>query len=193
MRIRQVKPAFWTDAVVAALPAPARLFYIGLWMVADDAGWLRWDPSQIANELYGYESRKRRERDVETYLALLVDAKRVVIHPCGHVEVPKLTTHQHLSVTSKQVRTIQKEHADCRGSDGKPTETRDNPRKPAETRESPAVKVKGNGKVNGNGKGDGGGKVNVNVKGSARPLAPEGAVALTDEDLPDHLRVVVLS
>ena len=52
MRIRQVKPAFWTDARIAALPAPARLFYIGLWMVADDAGWLRWDPSQIANELY---------------------------------------------------------------------------------------------------------------------------------------------
>lgn len=185
MRIRQVKPAFWTDARVAALPAPARLFYIGLWMVADDAGWLRWDVSQIANELYGYESRRKRERDVETYLALLVTAERVVVHPCGHVEVPKLTTHQHLSVVSKQVRTYQREHADCLPS---PAVTREHPRKPAETRDSPAVNVKGNGKVNGNGKGDGDGKGKGN--GSARAGEPDGPRTLTNEDLPEFLKVV---
>jgi len=186
MRIRQVKPAFWADARIAALPAPARLFYIGLWMTADDAGWLRWDPSQIANELYGYESRKRRERDVCAFLALLVEAKRVVVHDCGHVEIPTMVAHQHLSVASKQVRTIWREHSECPRP---PAGTRDDPPTPAETRDSPAVKVKGNGKVNVNGNGDGGGK--VNGKGSARPLAPEGAVALTDEEeLPPFLRVV---
>jgi len=189
MRIRQVKPAFWSDAVVAALPAPVRLFYIGLWMVADDAGWLRWDPSQIANELYGYESRRRRERDVETFLALLVKVNRVVVHDCGHAEIPKLTTHQHLSIVSKQVRTIWREHADCRGSSGTPAETRGDPPMPAETRESPAGNGKGNGNVKGNGNGDGGGK--VNGKGSARSLAPEGATAQTNEEhLEPFLRVV---
>lgn len=183
MRIRQVKPAFWADARVAALPAPARLFYIGLWMIADDAGWLRWDPSQIANELYGYEPRKRRERDAETYLALLVKADRVVVHPCGHVLIPTLTVHQHLSVSSKQVRTIWREHSECTPS---PAETRGDPPTPAETRDSPAVK--GNGKVKVNGgemerKGD--------VNGSAPANAPDVAGAtLTDEPLPDFLRVV---
>lgn len=192
MRIRQVKPAFWADARIAALPAPARLFYIGLWMMADDAGWLRWDPSQIANELYGYESRRKRERDVETFLALLVEAKRVVVHDCGHVEIPTLTSHQHLSVASKQVRSIWKEHADCGVPNSPPAETRDDPPTPAETREPPAVKVKGKVNVKGNGKGDG--KVNGDGKGSARPLAPEGATALTDEDyLPPFLRVVSVS
>ena len=182
MRIRQVKPAFWADARVAALPAPARLFYIGLWMVADDAGWLRWDPPQIANELYGYEARGKRERNVETFLALLVEAKRVVVHDCGHVEIPTLMTHQHLAVLSKQVRTIQREHAETCGG----------PRKPAETRDSPPSKGNGKGNVKGNGKGDGEGK--VIGKGSARPLAPEGAVALTDEEeLPPFLRVVQTS
>ena len=185
MRIRQVKPAFWSDSVIAALPAPARLFYIGLWMEADDAGWLRWDCSQIANELYGYESRKRRERDVEAFLALLVKAERVVVHPCGHVEIPRLTTHQHLSVTSKQVRTILREHEGCTRPAADP---HGDPPTPAETRDSPAVK--GNGKVNVNGGGNG---TVSEGKGSARPLAPGGAVALTDEDLPEHLRVVVLS
>jgi hypothetical protein len=187
MRIRQVKPAFWTDARIAALPAPARLFYIGLWMEADDAGWLRWDCSQIANELYGYESRKKRERESEAFLALLVAAERVIVHPCGHLFIPHLTTHQHLSVTSKQVRTILREHEGCTQP---PAEARGDPPTPVETRGSPAVKGNGNGKVRGDGKGTvSEGKGN----GSARPLAPDGAVALTEEDLPAHLRVVVLS
>jgi hypothetical protein len=41
VRIRQVKPAFWADSRLAELPERTRLFYIGLWMIADDAGWLR--------------------------------------------------------------------------------------------------------------------------------------------------------
>lgn len=189
MRIRQVKPAFWTDARVAALPAQARLFYIGLWMEADDTGWLRWDAPQIANELYGYESRKKRERDVETFLTLLVKAERVVVHPCGHVFIPTLTTHQHLSVNSKQVRTIQKEHGEC----VTPAETRGDPPTPAETLGSPAVKVNGKGDVNGGGNGTGS---KGNGKGSAPANAPDGAGATmtTDEDwLPAPLRVVNVS
>lgn len=183
MRIRQVKPAFWSDARIAALPPAARLFYIGLWMEADDAGWLRWDAPQIANELYGYESRRRRERDAETFLALLVDTGRVVVHECGHVEIPTMTTHQHLSASTKQVRTFQREHAACG----------DSPQTPAETREDPPLPGrKGKGSVNVNGGGNG--TVSEGQgKGSARPLAPSGAVALTDEDLPPHLRVVQAS
>lgn len=177
MRIRQVKPAFWTDARVAALPPAARLFYIGLWMEADDAGWLRWDPSQIANELYGYESRRRRERDVETFLALLVREERVIVYPCGHVLIPHLTDHQHLSVSSKQVRTFQREHAGC-------TQT------PAETRDDPPLPGR-KGKGEGNVKGDGNGTVSEgNGKGSAPALAPDGARSLPDETVPDFLRVV---
>lgn len=181
MRIRQVKPAFWTDARVAALPPAARLFYIGLWMQADDAGWLRWDASQVANELYGYESRKRRERDVEAFLALLVDAGRVVRYECGHVQIPTLTDHQHLSVASKQVRTFQREHADCTPT---PADARGNP-------PLPSRKGKGEGHVNGGGNGT---EREGHGKGSARDLEPSGSVALTDEEhLPRHLRMVNVS
>ena len=180
MRIRQVKPAFWTDARVAAMPPAARLFYIGLWMIADDAGWLRWDLPQIANELYGYESRHRRERDVEAFLRLLVEAERVIVHECGHVEIPTLTDHQHLSVLSKQVRSIQREHADCGDSPPIPAETRENPR-------TPSRKRKGYVNVNGGGNGT---SLGSDVKGSAPALAPEGARSLPDETLPEFLRVV---
>lgn len=180
MRIRQVKPAFWTDARVAALPAPARLFYIGLWMIADDAGWLRWDLPQIANELYGYESRHRRERDAETFLRLLAEAERVIVHECGHVEIPRLTDHQHLSVLSKQVRTIQREHADCGDSPPIPAETRGNP-------PTPSRKGKGNVNVNGGGNGTVG---EGHGKGSAPANTPDGAGATNEDVLPPFLRAV---
>ena len=180
MRIRQVKPAFWTDARIAALPPAARLFYIGLWMEADDAGWLRWDCSQIANELYGYESRRRRERDVEAFLALLVAAERVIVHPCGHVEIPRLTTHQHLSVTSKQVRTIQREHAVCQDAPQEPAEPRGNP-------PLPSRKGKGEGHVNGGGNGTVG---EGHGKGSAPANTPDGAGATNEDTLPPFLRAV---
>jgi hypothetical protein len=181
MRIRQVKPAFWTDAKVAALPPAVRLFYIGLWMEADDAGWFRWDLSQIANELYGYESRKKREREVTAYVDLLVRTGRVVIHPCGHAEVPTMTTHQHLSATTKQVKTFLREHADCNGSPPTPAEARENPPLPGR---------KGIGKER---SGNGHGTVSEGLgKGSAPAKAPDGAGAtkVTDEDLPTFLRVV---
>lgn len=94
MRIRVIKPDFWQDSVVAGLPMGARLLYIGLWMVADDAGWLKWQPQEIAAGVFPYEGRGRRERWVEEWSGLLVEAGRIVIHPCGHAVIPTMTVHQ---------------------------------------------------------------------------------------------------
>lgn len=112
MRIRQIKPAFFKDARISELPAPVRLFYVGLWMLADDAGWLTWDVAEVGNELYGYEPRSRREKHATDYLSALTAAGRVEVHPCGHVSIPKFTDHQRLSGLTKQVRTTLKEHTD---------------------------------------------------------------------------------
>ena len=110
MRIRQVKPAFWSDPHLATLSEATRLFYIGAWMVADDAGWLKLDVAEVAHDLYGYENRSRRERRVAAMYAELVAAGRIVEHPCGHSEIPTLVEHQRLSGTTKQVRTVFNEH-----------------------------------------------------------------------------------
>jgi hypothetical protein len=131
MRIRQIKPAFWTDARIAALPAAVRLFYIGLWMLADDAGYLRWDGVEAANELYGYETRRRREKHVAEYLAALVAAERVLVYDCGHVLIPHLIHHQHLAALTKRVLTFQREHQSCPRV---PAEARGNPQVPAPVR-----------------------------------------------------------
>lgn len=96
MRIRQVRPEFFTDAVVSRLSADARLTYIGLWCVADDAGWMTWDVAQIAAQLYPYKSVHVRERMVERAGEALGEAGRLVHHPCGCAFIPKLTDHQRI-------------------------------------------------------------------------------------------------
>lgn len=113
MRIRQVKPAYFKDERIAALTPAVRLFYIGLWMLADDAGYLRWNPAEAGLELYGFESRKRRERDVTAYLDVLVAADRVERYDCGHIYIPTLTDHQRFSGPDKRFRAFEREHAGC--------------------------------------------------------------------------------
>lgn len=130
VRSRQIKPAFFKDALIARLAVPVRLFYIGLWMLADDAGYLRWDPGEAANELYGYEARGRRERRVVAFLGVLEEAGRVVVFGCGHVFIPHLIDHQHLAGLTKRVLTDQRAHAKC-GIPPLPADARGSPQKPA--------------------------------------------------------------
>lgn len=96
MRIRAVRPDFWQDDILGHLSDPVRLFYIGLWCVADDAGWLEWKPAQLGASLYPYRTASRRQRDIEAWGETLSDAGRIVRHPCGCARVPTLTKHQRI-------------------------------------------------------------------------------------------------
>lgn len=118
MRIRQVKPEFWSDAKLFRLPAWQRLFYIGLWMEADDGGWLRWDAEQIAMDLMRdvpIDEAVGRVKDAGETLAGL---GRLRILRCGHAEVPNLGKHQRLSGETRRVYTIREEHAHCKNGRG---------------------------------------------------------------------------
>jgi hypothetical protein len=119
VRIRQVKPAFWTDDRIASLPAPVRLFYIGLWMVADDAGWFRWNGPQLGAELYSFEGRAKRERNVEQWGELLEGQGRIRRYPCGHSVIPTMTDHQRMSAATKRVKTYEREHEKCVAADAR--------------------------------------------------------------------------
>jgi hypothetical protein len=94
MRIRQVKPSFFTDGTMAGVSYAARLFYIGLWCVADDAGWLRWDPMEIGAVLYPYDPPRRRLAHIQAWAQELVDTERVVLLDCGCAHVRHLEKHQ---------------------------------------------------------------------------------------------------
>ena len=96
MRIRQIRPEFFTDPVTAHLSPAVQVTYIGLWCVADDAGWLVWDVPQLGALLSPYKSVRVRERAIEQAGAVLVEAGRLVLKECGCAHIPTLTDHQRI-------------------------------------------------------------------------------------------------
>ena len=114
MRIRQIKPTYWLDKdLQTRMRADAREFYIGLWMLADDAGWLEWDVTRVGAELYPYRSSAARERFVATAAAALQALcpadPHLVIEDCGHARVPKIVEHQKFG--GRPVYTVRDAHA----------------------------------------------------------------------------------
>ncbi|HEX5466703.1 MAG TPA: hypothetical protein VFW92_08540 [Candidatus Limnocylindrales bacterium] len=116
-----MKPAFWTDKEMGRLPPVVRLDFIGLWMLADDAGWIEaFDVEQAAAELYPWESTGRRARRLTQSVAALAVAGRIVIHePCGCLEVPHLAEHQRIAGRqSFGARDAHRKHSVATRSDG---------------------------------------------------------------------------
>lgn len=59
MRIRSIKPEFWTSEDVAVLDWPTRLLFIGLWSYVDDNGVGRDNPKLIKADLFPLEDDPR--------------------------------------------------------------------------------------------------------------------------------------
>lgn len=91
-----IRPAYWTDADLhTRLTAEQREFYIGLWMLADDAGYVEWDPVRIGADLYPYRGLAWRTRRISEWVTVL--GCHVVMLPCGkHLIVPNLEKHQNV-------------------------------------------------------------------------------------------------
>lgn len=117
-RIRQIKPSWFLDKELRrGTTADAREFYIGLWILADDAGYLVWDVTRIGAELYPFDGITSRERRVETWAGTLERlnpaAPHLIVWDCGHARVPKMPDHQRIAGT--QTFTVAKKHRDeCR-------------------------------------------------------------------------------
>ncbi len=108
-RTRLIRPAFFTDRRMAALTDSARLVYIGLWTLCDDAGFFEYDVSEIAVALFPRESERKGERRIEDAIVRLVGAGRVELLPCGlHALVPKLPDHRQTG--GEILFTIRKRH-----------------------------------------------------------------------------------
>lgn len=67
-RIRSIKPSFWTDGAVAALPVDARLMLVGLISMADDDGRFLASATAIGGYVFPYDemppTKIRRLRDL---------------------------------------------------------------------------------------------------------------------------------
>jgi hypothetical protein len=112
-RIRQIKPSWFLDKELRkGTTADAREFYIGLWMLADDAGYIVWDEERIAAELYPFDPIARRERNVGKWADVLErlspDEPHLIVWDCGHARVPKMPGHQRIAGT--QTLTVRRSH-----------------------------------------------------------------------------------
>lgn len=95
MRARLVRPGYWEDATIGKLPVRTRLTYIGLWGVADDAGFFEWKVDEIAAALFRFESSTTREKALTGDLERLVAAGRIRrFEDCNHGLIPTLVDHR---------------------------------------------------------------------------------------------------
>lgn len=90
-----IRPAYWTDADLHLRLTPeVREFYIGLWMMADDAGYVAWDVTRVGAELYPFKTQAWRTRRMPEMLAALGPGHARLL-ACGkHVVVPNLARYQ---------------------------------------------------------------------------------------------------
>lgn len=180
-RIRQIKPSFFKDPDIAALPVSVRLFYIGFWTLCDDAGYYRWDVAEVGIELFGFESRGKRERMAVEYRDRLIEAGRIQTFPdCHHLFVPTFTVHQRFAGPTKRVLTYEREHLKCVPPRA-PAGPRGNPPIPANPR--PGIGM-------GTGKGT---ERNGSEQEPAAPLAPDGAAPREGESESDFMARTGLS
>lgn len=96
MRVRLIRPGYWTDTdLQTRLTADAREFYIGLWMEADDAGYVAWDIDRIGADLYPYRPLAWRRKHLTAWLEALGVNGHVRLLDCGaHLLIANLTRYQ---------------------------------------------------------------------------------------------------
>lgn len=83
MRGRYVMREYWSDSdLFLRMTSGEREIYIGLWMLADDEGWMPRDIPAIAAALYRYEDRTAREANVRSTLDHLRVLGKITSHRC---------------------------------------------------------------------------------------------------------------
>jgi hypothetical protein len=103
MRIRSIKPEFWTSEAIAVLPVSARLTFIGLWSYVDDNGVGKDNDRLIMGALYPLDERPSNEvlGDLQDDLRRLSGAALVVRYTDsdGHpfLSIRSWSEHQRIS------------------------------------------------------------------------------------------------
>jgi len=103
-RIRTIKPQFWLDEDLGAVPRDARLLYIGLWNLSDDHGVFEWRPARIKVQLFPYDT-DIDTTTIESWLVLLSEKGNVQhFNQNGSGDfgfIPSFSKHQEIKNPSK--------------------------------------------------------------------------------------------
>lgn len=116
-RIRSIKPKFFLNEEVSALPYECRLLFIGLWTQADREGRLEDRPKRLRAELFPYD-----DVDVNKMLDKLVGTNghplitRYEINGERYIQVNKFKEHQypHIKEPKSTIPAPDKHHANTR-------------------------------------------------------------------------------
>lgn len=103
MRIRTIKPEFWTSESIGKLSRNARLLFIGLWSLADDSGRLRGALPYLSGQLFPYDS-DATPANIAAWLAELCRlgmVRRYEVDGSGYLDIPKWLKHQKIEKPSK--------------------------------------------------------------------------------------------
>lgn len=101
MRTRNIRPGYFTNDVLAALPALDRILFAGLWCLGDCQGRLEDRPRRIKAEALPYDSNY----DYDAGLGRLRDAGFIVRYRVGegaYIAIPKFHDHQYLSADERK-------------------------------------------------------------------------------------------
>ena len=93
MKIRSVKPDYFTDKVTGAWPLDLFVFYEALWCLADDDGRFRADAPYVKGQCFPY----RDDIDIERLLGDLAELGRLVLYEADgntYGWLPKFNKHQ---------------------------------------------------------------------------------------------------
>lgn len=101
MRIRQVKPDFWSNKKLAKLEPHARLLFIGLWNMADREGRLKDIVSTIHASIFPFEGTLNVHKML-TGLQRFRFIRRYSVRGVRYIEVVKFTKHQSCHVNEAQ-------------------------------------------------------------------------------------------
>lgn len=90
-RARLLKPGFFTNAKLGALPPHARLLFAGLWTLADREGRLKDEPLAIKGAIFPFE-----DVDCDNLLRQLVKAKFIARYKKGerYIQIINFLRHQ---------------------------------------------------------------------------------------------------
>lgn len=102
-RIRNIKPTFFTDEIMALFPRDIRLFFIGLWTECDSGGVFEWKPFQLKLKLFPADQDITREK-IESFLSDLLLADRIRKFQSGgdaYGFVVQFAEHQVISKSEK--------------------------------------------------------------------------------------------
>ena len=119
MRGRYLMREYWSDSdLFLRLGADEREVYQGLWMLADDAGWMPRDVPAIAAALYRYEDRTPREQKVTKALDRLRDLGKLTSFRCC-IYLPAVSRYPRAGRKSNEHRDSHAEHqTKTKGSKG---------------------------------------------------------------------------